>query len=604
MSYSFNGSALTNGNFTSTKVLPSFKRNFPEVIDGVRLSDLERLVKYKEVSFDEKGFLYADSSFFQIFDFEWLRGDPVRSLNAPNQIVLTQSAARKYFGDEDPMGKALQVSTTQDNYTITGIVADCPSNSQIQFDMVASFLSRGVPQEETYFEANFTTYLLLKDKHAIASLQQKIEPFMKAEMKHESGIYINYLLEPFYKIHLYSPYDAMTANSNIKYIFIIAAIAIMILLIGCFTYINLSTVRSMERAKEVGIRKVSGAIKSQVFWQFITESILISGIAFILSVGLLILLLPSFNQLSDKHLMISQFRNPFIMAVASLAVLFVAFIAGSYPALILSMFEPIKVLKGAFKNTSSGMVLRQSLTIFQFVISIFLIASTIIIGKQLHYIQTKKLGYDRQHIIVMKIDRKIREKLALIKSELKTNPQVISITIGNFTPVNIPGGYSMYRGDQSSDQSINTRGNNIDEDYIKTNGLELLAGSDLSHQDQLDATQDADGIKNYFHFIINESAAKQLGWSAQNAIGKKMFLGEGRPGEIKGVVRDFHFASLHSVIEPLVLYPSDFATLMMIKISGFDMAHTISFIQGKWKLLAPHRPSGYHFMDEDFNRTL
>ncbi|MEO5582233.1 MAG: ABC transporter permease [Saprospiraceae bacterium] len=602
MSYGFNGSPLTNGNFTSTKVLPSFKKNFPEVVDGVRLSDLGRLVKYKDITFDERGFLYADSSFFKIFDFKLLSGSPDQVLNAVNQIVLTQSAAKKYFGEEDPIGKTLQISSSQVNYTVTGIVADCPSNSQIQFDMVASFLSLGTPQEESYFEANFTTYLLLRDKNAISSLQEKIEPFMKYELKDEKGVYINYLLEPFTRVHLYSAYDAMTANSNIKYIYMIVAIAILVLLIACFTYINLSTARSIERAKEVGIRKVSGAVRGQVFWQFITESVLISFIAFIFSIGLLILVLPSFNQLSNKHLLIAQLWDPSVVGASLFIIVIIALLAGSYPALILSKFEPIKVLKGAFKNTSSGVVLRQSLTVFQFMISLFLIASTIIISKQLHFIQTKKMGYDREHILVMKIDQKIRDKIDLIKSELKTNSNVLAVTRGNFTPVNIPGGYSMYRGDQSADQSINTRGNNIDEEYLKTNRLELIAGSDLSHQDLLDATHDNDGKKNYFHFIINESAVKKLGWSPQDAIGKKMFLGDGRPGEIKGVVKDFHFASLHITIEPLVLFPTNFATLLMIKISGNDISRTISFIQNKWTSLAPHRPPEYHFMDEDFNK--
>jgi putative ABC transport system permease protein len=185
--------------------------------------------------------------------------------------------------------------------------------------------------------------------------------------------------------------------------------------------------------------------------------------------------------------------------------------------------------------------------------------------------------------------------------ELKGNGNVTAITMGNFTPVHIPGGYTMYRGDQSSDQAINTRGNNIDEEYVKVNGLELIAGEDLSLQDQLDATQE-DYKKNYFHFIINETAVKKLGWSAQEAIGKKMFLGDGRPGEVKGVVADFNFASLHNVIEPLVLFPSDWASLMMIKVSGNDLSHTISFLRDKWKSFAPHRPFEYHFMDEDFNK--
>ena len=601
MQYSFGGSELTTGNFTSTKVLPSFKKNFPEVVDGVRLSALDRLVKNKDITFDEKGFLYADSSFFEMFDFKLIRGDAKTVLNGVNQIVLTQSAAKKYFGDEDPMGKTLQIGSSHENHIVSGIAADCPANSQLIFTMVAPFTTLVKnPQEESYFEANYTTYLLLRDKNSIGTLQQKIEPFMKSELKNETGVYINYQFEPYTSIHLHSPYNALTPNSNIRYIYIIGAIAILVLIIACFTYINLSTARSIERAREVGIRKVSGAVKSQVFWQFITESAMISLLATMVSMGLLIFVIPYFNQLTDKQLIFSDALKPGILAVAALIIAVISLLAGSYPAIILSNYEPIKVLKGAFKNTSSGALLRKSLIVFQFVISLFLIASTIVIGRQLHYIQNKNLGYDRTHIILTKIDQKMRDKMDLFKTELKTNSAITSVSMGNFTPVHIPGGYVMYRGDQTSDQAINTRGNNIDEDYIKTNGLNIISGTDLTRQDLLDANQE-DYTKNYFHFIINETAAKKLGWTAQEAIGKKMFLGEGRPGEVRGVVADFNFASLHSTIEPLVLFPSNWATIMMIKVSGNDLANTISFLQTKWKALAPHRPFEYHFMDEDFN---
>lgn len=602
MQYSFGGSELTTGNFTSTKVLPSFKKNFPEVIDGVRLSDLDRLVRYKDITFDEKGFLYADSAFFKMFDFKLIQGDANSVLSGINQIVLTESAAKKYFNEEDPIGKTIQIGSNHENFTVSGVAVDCPVNSQIVFTMVAPFTSLVKnPQEESYFEANYTTYLLLRDKNSIASLQQKIEPFMKNELKDKTGEYINYLFEPYTSVHLHSPYNAMTPNSNIRYIYIIGAIALLVLIIACFTYINLSTARSIERAREVGIRKVSGAVKSQVFWQFITESVMISLFASLVSIGLLILVIPYFNQLTDKHLTIADALKPGILAAAALIIAIISLLAGSYPAIILSNYEPIKVLKGAFKNTSSGALLRKSLIVFQFVVSLFLIASTIVIGRQLHYIQNKNLGYDRNHVIITKIDQKMRDKIALFKTELKSNSAVTSVTMANFTPVHIPGGYTMYRGDQTSDQSINTRGNNVDEDYIKTNGLKIIAGMDLTHQDQLDANQD-DYTKNYFHFIINEAAAKKLGWSAQEAVGKKMFLGDGRPGEVKGVVADFNFASLHSSIEPLVLFPTgNWASIMMIKVAGNDLSNTISFLQGKWKNLAPYRPFEYHFMDEDFN---
>ncbi|MEI9908190.1 MAG: ABC transporter permease [Bacteroidota bacterium] len=354
MEYSFSGSPVTKGNFTSTKVFPSFKRNFPEVEDGVRMSDPDRLVKYGDKIFMEKQFLYADSTFFSVFSFKLVKGDPATVLKSPNMVVITESAAKKYFGSDDPIGKTLQVTSNQDNYTVTGVAEDCPSNSQIKFDFLASFSSFGPAQEETYFNANFTTYLLLKDKDAIASLRKKIGPFMKKEMSEDKTAYVNYQLEPYTRIHLYSPYDGFEANSNITYIYIIAGIALLVLIIACFTYINLSTARSMERAKEVGIRKVSGAFRLQIFWQFISESFLLTTVALLLSFVLIALVLPSFNQLAGKNLDLSDMMQSSVLMAALLIAVVIALLAGSYPALILSKFQPVKVLKGVFKNTSSG----------------------------------------------------------------------------------------------------------------------------------------------------------------------------------------------------------------------------------------------------------
>ncbi|HMK25919.1 MAG TPA: ABC transporter permease [Chitinophagaceae bacterium] len=600
MEYSFNGSPLTKGNFTSTKVFPSFKQNFPEVEDGARMSGTARLVKYGDKIFTEKQFLYADSTFFRIFSFNLLKGDPALLLKAPKMVVISQSAAKKYFGDDDPIGRILQVSSNQDNYTVTGIAEDCPSNSQIKFDFLASFSSLGQTQEETYYNANFTTYLLLKDKSSIVSLQKKIGPFMKKEMSGEQGAYVNYQLEPYTRVHLYSPYDGFEANSNITYIYIIAGIALLVLIIACFTYINLSTARSMERAKEVGIRKVSGAFRLQIFWQFICESFFLVTAALLLSFVLIAVVLPSFNQLAGKSLHIADMAKTSMLTTALLIAAVIALLAGSYPALILSKFQPITVLKGIFKNTSSGVWLRRSLIVFQFVISVILVTATIIIKGQMHYIQNKKLGYDKDHVIVMNIDQKIIEKIDLFKSELKNNGEILAVSKANNSPVSILGGYSMNRADMSSGQAINTRGNPIDDEYIKANGLQIIAGNDLSKQDVLDADKE-DYSKNYYHYIINESAAKALGWQPGEAIGKKMFLGEQRPGEVKAVVKDFHFASLHNTIEPLVLFPG-WGSNLIVKMSGKNLAQTIAFIGNKWKQLAPHRPFEYRFMDDDFNK--
>lgn len=602
MEYSFNGNPVSKGNFTSSKVAPSFKRNFPEVEDGVRMSaDGDRLVKYGEKSFTEKKFLYADPGFFRIFDLNLLTGNPAEVLKSPNTVVLSQSTAKKYFGNDDPIGKVLFVGSNETNFIVTGIAEDCPSNSQIKFDFLASFSSFGPAQEETYFNANYTTYLLLKDKNSIVSLQAKIGPFMKKEMMSDEGTYVNYELEPFTLVHLYSPYDAFEPNSNITYIYIIAGIALLVLIIACFTYINLSTARSIDRSKEVGIRKVSGAFRSQIFLQFITESLMITTVSLLFSFILVTAVLPAFNQFSGKSLQPSDLTQAGVLAAAFLINFVIAFAAGSYPALLLSKYQPVKVLKGGFRNTSSGLWLRQSLIIFQFVISIILVISTIIIAAQMHYIQTKKLGYNREHLILLNLDYKIIDKVDVFKAELRNNRDILSVSSANCSPVNILGTYFMKRSDMKSGQEIHTWGNFIDEDYLKTIDLQLVAGNNFSKQDILNASQ-ADNSKNVFCFIINESAARKLGWKPEDAIGKRMFLGDHRPGEIKAVVKDFHFASLHNPIEPLVLFPGSRGSTLIVKVTGNNLAQTISFLKHRWKQVAPSIPFEYQFMDEEFNQ--
>ena len=601
MEYKFAGGEMTKGNFTSTKVFPAFKRNFPEVTDGVRISDPDRLVKFEEKLFDEKRFLYADSTFFDVFkSFKLLKGGRQQVLKNPNNVVLSASTAIKYFGNiSNATGKIILVGSKQENYLVTGVAEDCPANSQIKFDFLASFSSLGPAQEETYWDANYTSYLLLKDKDAISTLQGKIGPFMKKEMANE-GAYVNFELEPYTRVHLYSPYDGLEPNSSISYVYIISAVALLILVIACFTYINLSTARSMERAREVGIRKVAGAFRSQVFWQFVGESLMVSVLSLLLSFILAALLLPAFNKLAERDLPVSGLSQPLVVTAGLCIVLIISLLAGSYPAFILSKFQPIKVLKGSFKNSGSGIWLRKSLIVFQFMISVFLIVATLVIRGQLQFIQNKKMGYEREHVLVMNIDQKVIEKIDLVKTELKRNPDILAVSKAHSTPVNIVGGYSMSRADKNS-EPMNVKGSPIDDEYVKANRLEIIAGNDLSHQDILDASHE-DYTKNYFHFILNESAVRALGWKPEEAVGQKILFFDQRPGEIKAVVRDFHFASLHTPVQPLILFPGGWGNTLIIKTSGRNLRGTIAFLEEKWKTLAPHRPFEYRFMDEDFQK--
>jgi len=600
MEYRFSSGDFNKGNFTSTKVFPALKKNFPEVESGVRMSQRKRVVTYGDKQFDENNVMFADSTFFDLFSFPLLRGDAKQVISGLYKIVLTQSTAKKYFGDADPVGKLLKIGVEAQPYQVTGIIADCPTNSQITFDFLASFSSLGETQEESYWDANYTTYLLLKGEKSAAPLQAKTVPFMRKEMQGQ-GAAINFYFEPFNTIHLYSPYESFTPNTNITYIYILSAVALLILAIACFTYINLSTARSMERAREVGIRKVTGAHKKQIFAQFIAESALLSIIALVLSIALVAAVLQPFNGLAGKALSLSSLFSPGIIGTALFVTACIGLLAGSYPALVLSNFMPIKVLKGSFKNTASGIWLRKTLLIFQFAISVFLVIASFVIQDQLHFIQNKDLGYDREHILVMPMDDKIQANLTTIKTEFTANPDVKSVCRAQNLPTEIVSGYGMRSASMKESEYMTVTANSVDEDYIKTVGVHLIAGNDFTKQDLADVHFD-DRTKKTYHFILNEAAAKVLGWSPQEAVGKKIFLGEDRPGIVKGVLKDFNFVSLHSPIKPVVLFTEDWGRQTMVKVTGNNMQQTISYLESKWKALVPHRPFEYHFLDEDYNR--
>ncbi|HVU56095.1 MAG TPA: ABC transporter permease [Puia sp.] len=607
MEYKFDGSPdWGKGNYTSTKVAPAFVRNFPEVVSAVRMFNPSKVVGYGDKLFLEKGFMYADSSFFDIFTAPMLEGDPHTALSGTRRVVLSESTARKYFNREDPMGKTLLVGTDSTPYLVTGVMKDYPSSSQFRPGLLASFSSTNAIQEETYFEANYTTYLLLKDEGAMDRLQAKLPAFMKKEMAGQ-GATINFYLEPFTRIHLYSPYDAFEPNTSISYIYILAGVALLILVIACSTYINLSTARSIERAREVGVRKVIGAGKGQLFWQFIGESALVCMAAVLLSLLAAGLSLPVFSRLTGRELSVPELLSAPFVVFSLLTGVVVSLLAGSYPALVLTGFQPVKVLKGAFKSTGSGRGLRQSLIVFQFVISVFLIVSTIIMQRQLYFIQHKKLGYDRDHVLVLPMAYQMMKDIKTIKSEFGRAPHVVSMSHCVGTPVSIMGGYNMRSAAMPENQQINVTADPVDEDFIRTTGVQLVTGADLTEQDFKDAHPDvppgvpAEKVPRTFHFILNESAVRILGWSPQDAIGKKMYMGF-RGGIVKGVIKDFHFKSLHEPIKPLVLFPGDYASHLLVKVNGGNMQETIAGLQARWRVLVPYLPFEYQFLDEEYDR--
>ena len=625
MEYRFDGGGETQrGNYTSTKVAPTFKRVFPEVESAVRMTDRDRIVGYGDKLFTED-VMFADSSFFDVFSFGLLKGDAATALSGPRKMVLTETAARRLFGPDEPLGKIVRVGTDSVNYLVTGVMADPPSNSQIKFGLLASFSSMYANQEESYWDANYTTFLLLRapagggnvgagggdaggagagsggDRSAFATLQPKITAFMKKEMRGQ-GASVNFLLEPFMRIHLHSEYGGFEPNVSITNIYILAGVALLILVIACSTYINLSTARSVERAREVGVRKVIGAGRGQLFWQFIGESLLLCLMAVILSLGVVLLALPAFNHLADRQLGVGALLSPVFLGIALLIAVVVSLLAGGYPALILSGFQPVKVLKGAFKNTRSGQGLRQSLIVFQFVISVFLIVSTLLMQGQLSYIQHKQLGYDRDHVLVLPMTRKMLAEIDYIKTQFRTNPDVLSLSAPEGSPVSIMGGYNMRSSTMPAGEQLAVTADPIDPDFIRTTGIQLVAGEGITEQDMRDTEPKDTLTKPVYHFILNESAARVLGWTPQEAIGKRMFMDESRPGFVKGVVKDFHFQSLHYAIRPLVLFPERRGNMLLVRVTGEHLPQTIAFLERKWKEMIPYLPWDYHFLDEDYNR--
>jgi putative ABC transport system permease protein len=583
---------------TGNKVFPAFKRTFPEVENGVRLYPAAAVVKYRNKLFDEKSFVYSDSTLFDIFSFKLLQGNPKKVLDKPNMIVVTTSTAKKYFGNEDPVGKILRINNEKD-YVVTGVVTDCPSNSQIKFDFLASFSSlRGDRyDEETWWDASYYTYLLLKTPGAAKSLQAKIPAYMKSQDKENAisnGNYLTFHVEPLKDVHLYSTVEGgFEPAGDYHYVYIFSFITLLILAIACFNYINITTARAAERAKEVGVRKVMGALRKELIKQFMSESILNVLLALLISLLLVKLFLPTFNLLAAKQLSLASVFQPVVTITLLTILLAISLLGGVYPALVLSGFNPVKVLKGNFKTSTSGIWLRKSLIVVQFIISVGLIVSTIIIQSQLSFIQNKKLGYNKDQIVVLPLDKFMQAKLSTFKTEFLSIRNIQSVTTCNQTPAYIPGKYSL----SLDHREMIITAVRTDKDFIKTLQLKLISGSDFTDVDQKNI--DSENIRR--PLILNESALRLLGWKPDQAVGKFIQF-QGTACIIKGVVNDFHFSSMHEAIGPFVIFLSNNTHNLLVKLSGNNIPKTLQFMNEKWNVLAPHRPFEYEFLNDEFNK--
>ena len=598
------GGTLEKAAVTGTRVGPQFQRSFPPVQAFTRTMEYARVVARGDKAFDEKSFLYADSSFFRVFSFPLVKGNPATVLNAPRQLVISESMAKKYFGDMDPIGQTLKIDNAKD-FTVTGIVRDMPDNSQIRADFVASFISLEAARTEQWWTANYVTYLLLSQPGQLPALQRQITDYMKTDaVRKEAGLtgsdFLTYHLEPLTSVHLYSSMDGLRPNGSITYIYILGAIAMLILVIACVNYTNLAAAQSEGRKGEISIRKVLGAPKSQLFGQYLGESILLTFLALILAVILSTGLLPLFNQIADKSLAIADILNPMTICALIGLGLIVSLLAGAYPSFILANARLIGILKSGFRLSSSGGNFRRSLIVFQFVISVFLMISTMIILQQISFIQHRKLGYDKDHILVLPVTWQMRNNYDAIKEAIARTPQVISVggASGNLTFVEWTDILKDHNGSQPKEITI--RAIPADPDFVRTMGMQIIAGTPFTQAD-LQLLDTSNDYKNYrYSFVLNESAAKALGWTPEQAIGKT--VEKNAPGTVKAVVKDFHFASLHQPITPLVIFLNkDFINTLYVKISGQNLPGTLQSLEAVWKERVPYRPFEYHFLDEDYN---
>lgn len=598
MDYNFSDAA-TQTAYTGTKVGPQFKRTFSEVESYARILKYARAVTYKMKSFEEPNFLYADSAFLSMFSFPLLLGNASTALNTPDKIVLTRSTALKYFGKEQPIGKVLRVGENKD-FIVTGVIADAPPNSQIRYDLIASFTSLNASKTEKYNEANYVTYLLLDQNVNIKGLQKKISSYMQLVSAKELNVtgsnYLTYHLEPLTSVYLHSALTGFEPNNNIVYIYILGIVAFLILCIASVNYMNLATAQSAGRTGEIGIRKVLGAHRIHIFRQFIGESMFLLFIAIILSLLLSVLLLPFFNQLAGKQLEPSVFFHPIPVSSLLMLGILVAFASGSYPAVILSNIHLIKVLKSGFSFSSRGTALRKSLIVLQFVISIFLIICTLVVVQQLEYIKSKDLGYDKDQVLVLPLDSKMSSGYENLKSRLLGQPGVLRVGAAYEEPTDIGWSDGIRVG--SSTQNVSVNALPVDEDFIETLGMSIIAGSGYTDADvkRMDTTRDED-VR--YSFILNETAARAIGWKPEQAVGKS--IAKNREGVVKGVVRDFHFRSMHEEIRPLVIFlDRNMVQKMFIKINARNVETTMSRLEMIWKQYVTHRPFEYHFLDEDY----
>lgn len=587
---------------SSPMMSATIKANLPEVEQILRFNDARRSISYNSKKIIDNKISYADSSLFNFFTFQIVEGDAKQALNKPYSIVLTESIAKKIFGKESAFGKMIQYGDTI-NLMVTAIIKDIPINTHFQLD---AFISRSTMvdlfkndstwysnNEQNWLNCDSHSYILVKENTNQESLQEKINTLMRketAELKKSAGFELDIVLQPLKDIHLKSHLDAEMdkTNGDINNVYIFIAVAFLILLIACCNFINLSTARSLNRSKEIGLRKVIGANRKQLITQFIGESILFSIMASFLSIILVMIFIPFFNKTLGTYISLTSS----LIWLYSIIIISVGILAGLYPAILMSSFSPIQSLKGKISHGLSDIIFRKGLVIFQFSIAIILIIGVTIILQQLYFIQNKNIGLNRNQVVTIDLKGNAFNKSDLLLKELLRNPHVVNGSLNSFSFNGIsnitvlPEGYS--EDEMTSSSVILT-----DENFLKTFEIPLVAGRDFSTE----ITSDRDDA-----FLVNEAAVKEFGWKTPNeALNKKVEWGGMKNGKVIGVIKDFNFSSLREDIKPLIIhiFPAWIGRISL-RLKADNISNTMKEIETTWKGITNENQFDYKFEDEQF----
>ncbi len=609
---------MQGGKINEAHVMPpvaqTLKADYPEVIEATRLRQVGSptvIIDNKQYTGDQIAF--ADANFFHVFSLPFDEGDASTALKETNSLVISTSVANKYFGKQNPIGKTLRFKDDNTPYKVTGVMNEIPENSHFHFDIFASMTGFEDAKSASWMISEFFTYLLLPKgydyKLLEAKLPRTVDKYMGPQLKQAMGVSMSEFkkggndlglyLQPLTAIHLHSDflYD-LGNNGDILYVYIFAVLAVIMLVLACINFMNLSTASASKRAREVGIRKVMGSQRRELIGQFLLESILLTFIALLLAAIFCYFALPLFNHLSGKNLTSQLQSIPSLLPGLLLFGLIVGILAGSYPAFSLSSFKPALVLKGKTTSNTKGLSLRSGLVVVQFFISITLIIGTTVVYQQLQFIQNKKLGYNKDQVLILPDMWALGKDRNVFRDELIRDPRIVSISSSGYLPAgpSFNNNFMVYP-DGETDNLVHTLRYDVDFNYIPTLGMEMATGRNFSKN----FGDDSSGV------IMNETAMSMMGWKLNDidhTLTNTNNNGDKRTYHVIGIVKDFHFRSLHERITPLVMVlNANTGAAMIMKIKTKDVKELLATVKNHWDELSPQMPFSYSFLDERFNNT-